>query len=116
MQKTLKSLEKSKVVKNYIIIDARIGAHFYYLKIKANLIDDSVLFIREFVSDREYLYSYHWQDRNGKLRIRWDNAPHHKHVKTYPHHKHTPEVLESYETTLDDVLDVIEKIIAKREK
>ncbi|MEQ9715398.1 MAG: hypothetical protein ACTSSP_08925 [Candidatus Asgardarchaeia archaeon] len=28
MQKTLKSLEKSKVVKNYIIIDARIGVLF----------------------------------------------------------------------------------------
>ena len=53
--------------------------------------------------------SYHWQDEKGRLRIRWDNSPHHKHIKTFPHHKHTPKIVESNELSLDDVLIVIEE-------
>ena len=29
--------------------------------------------------------------KNGQLIIRWDNAPHHKQIQTYPHHKHLGE-------------------------
>ena len=33
-------------------------------------------------------YSYHYQDRDGKLRFRYDNVPHHPEIATHPHHKH----------------------------
>lgn len=33
-------------------------------------------------------YSFHWQDANGRLRKRWDNAAHHPEVSTYPSHVH----------------------------
>ena len=33
-------------------------------------------------------YSYHWQNAVGHLRMRWDNAPHHRDVPTQPHHVH----------------------------
>jgi hypothetical protein len=33
-------------------------------------------------------YSYTVIKRNKRI-IGWDNAPHHKQVKTYPHHFHT---------------------------
>ena len=33
-------------------------------------------------------YRHHWQDRNGRLIKRWDNAPHHPEVDTFPHHLH----------------------------
>ena len=33
-------------------------------------------------------YRYHWQDENGHLIRRWDNAPHHKNVETFPNHLH----------------------------
>ena len=33
-------------------------------------------------------YRHHWQDRNGELVKRWDNAPHHSEVDTFPHHLH----------------------------
>ena len=108
MLKTLELL-KNKLVEGYEIIDFKQGEDFYYLKLKAVLIDRSELHIREYVSDKEYLYSYHWQDENGSLRIRWDNSPHHKHIKTFPHHKHTPKIEESEEVSLEDVLGVIEK-------
>jgi len=29
--------------------------------------------------------------KQNKRIIGWDNAPHHKHVKTYPHHFHRPD-------------------------
>ncbi|OFV66964.1 MAG: hypothetical protein SBU_000257 [Candidatus Syntrophoarchaeum butanivorans] len=60
------------------------------------------------MSEIEFIYSYHWQDENRKLRIRWDNAPHHKHLKTFPHHKHTPEIEESEEMSFQDVIKVVE--------
>lgn len=33
-------------------------------------------------------YSFHWQNAQGGLIKRWDNAAHHPEVGTYPHHLH----------------------------
>jgi hypothetical protein len=33
-------------------------------------------------------YRYQWQDGNGNLRKRWDNAPHHPEIDTFPNHLH----------------------------
>ncbi len=33
-------------------------------------------------------YRFHWQDRNGRLIARWDTAPHHLTLPTFPHHIH----------------------------
>jgi hypothetical protein len=33
-------------------------------------------------------YSFHWQDKTGKLLKRWDNAAHHRELSTSPHHVH----------------------------
>ena len=33
-------------------------------------------------------YRHHWQDREGRLRKRWDNAPHHPEIDTFPDHLH----------------------------
>ena len=33
-------------------------------------------------------YSFHWQDTDGQLRGRWDNAAHHPEAPTHPHHVH----------------------------
>ena len=33
-------------------------------------------------------YRFHWQDSNGNLTARWDNAPHHLSLPTFPHHIH----------------------------
>ncbi len=111
MLKTLKLVEESGLVKKYLIQDFKQGRNFYYLRLKITLIDESELYIREYVSEAEYIYSYHWQDKDGSLRIRWDNAPHHKDIKTFPHHKHTPELEESNEIGFEEVLKAIEERI-----
>ncbi len=108
MLKTLELL-KSKCIKSYDILDFKQGEEFYFLKLKAILVDNSELHIKEYVSEKEYLYSYHWQDEKGRLRIRWDNSPHHQYIKTFPHHKHAPELMESNELSLEDILRVIEE-------
>jgi hypothetical protein len=33
-------------------------------------------------------YRHHWQDGNSRLRKRWDNAPHHPEIDTFPNHLH----------------------------
>lgn len=33
-------------------------------------------------------YRHHWQDADGQLRKRWDNAPHHPEIDSFPNHLH----------------------------
>jgi len=109
MQKLLKLFKESTIIKKHVILDFNSGQDFYYIKAKLELIDSTLLFIKEFVSSSEHVYSYHWQDVDNNLITRWDNATHHVKIKTHPHHKHAPDVVESHETTIEDVLNNIEK-------
>lgn len=47
-------------------------------------------FLDVWISERKY--SYHWQ--SNKRVVRFDNAPHHKEIKTHPHHKHIDSEIE----------------------
>jgi len=50
-------------------------------------------------------YRYQYMDQQDVCIFRYDDAPHHGGVATFPHHKHTGEkVEESNEPTLFDVL------------
>ena len=75
------------------------------------MINETILYIREYISSKEHAYSYYWQEIEGKLIISWDNSPHHKNLKTFPHHKHNPDIEESYEINIMDVIKFIEKIL-----
>ncbi len=56
-------------------------------------------------------YAYH-ASNGSELVIRWDNAPHHRKIKTFPHHKHVREdVLESKEVVLEEILEEMEKMM-----
>lgn len=50
------------------------------------------LYVAEFVVLEAYVtrlkYRYHLQHADGVLVARWDNAPHHPTVPTFPDHKH----------------------------
>lgn len=63
-----------------------------------------------------YVYQYH--DEQGRLRFRYDNAPHHPQIATHPHHKHSVDLrsgVERIEATsapnLDEVLREIERFV-----
>lgn len=85
-----------------------------FINIKVELIDNSVLFIREYVSARqEYIehfsYAYQYQDANESLIFRYDNAPH-KPVLAEKEHKHLqnseiiPYPLPNIESVIEEVL------------
>lgn len=82
----------------------------YRLKAEILFIDHSILYLRETVFDFEKRkYAYHWQDADGLLIIRWDNAPDWE-VDTFPHHRHMGKegrVELSFERTLEQVLKFI---------
>jgi len=54
-------------------------------------------------------------DEKNKLISRWDTAPHHKELKTFPYRIHLPDgVKECKPVTLNGVLDSIESIVIDR--
>jgi hypothetical protein len=52
------------------------------------------------------------QDADGNLIFRYDNAPHHPHLSTFPAHKHVgSSVIDAEPPDLNDVLAEIDAII-----
>ena len=59
------------------------------LKAEFEFTDGSRFFVRQVVlNEFTFKYAYHWQDKEGQLRSRWDNAQHWPDIPTHPHHKH----------------------------
>jgi len=60
-------------------------------------------------------YRYHYMEKEKKMIFRYDNAEHHKKIKTFPHHKHLENsVIESLELNLFDILLEIEEMIRSK--
>ncbi len=60
-------------------------------------------------------YRFHWQNKEGDLLKRWDNAKHHPEIDTFPNHLHDgseENVIGHEEITGIDVLTTIIKKIA----
>lgn len=58
-------------------------------------------------------YSFHWQRADGSLIRRWDNAPHHREISSFPHHVHVgadSHVLAHESVDVFQVLERIEKV------
>ena len=107
-------LDRYSFIRDYEVLDYKRWHLGYYLSLKIILQNNASVFTKEYVSEKERNYSYHWQSVSGKLIIRWDNAPHHKNVKTFPHHKHIQgSVAESTEMGMKDVLNFIAKELEK---
>lgn len=50
-------------------------------------------------------YRYHYMNDEQVMIFRYDNAPHHSNVSTFPHHKHDGEnIIDSTEPSLNQVL------------
>ena len=105
-------LDFSLTVSFYRILDFKAWRSGFYIKIQITLSNNTYLYAREYSDDTDRKYSFHWQNKNGALISRWDNSPHHKHIKTFPHHKHENEsVVESFDISLKDVIGYIEGCI-----
>ncbi|WP_455463959.1 toxin-antitoxin system TumE family protein [Candidatus Hodarchaeum mangrovi] len=67
-----------------------------------------VVFTKDSFHKNKYRYNFIVNNRV----VRWDNAPHHSDIKTFPHHLHIDsKVFNSQEPTLEYVLRYIKKFL-----
>ena len=66
----------------------KIGLYRYRISFS----DGSFLEMTERIVEEDRLittkYRFHWQNKEGQIIKRWDNARHHPEIKTFPHHLH----------------------------
>ena len=111
MHRTVKILKESKIVDSIISIDSDAFGEYYKLKVQARLINGWRLYVWEHAMPQFRRYAYHIS-KGSELVIRWDNAPHHRGIKSFPHHKHVKDtVLESKEVKIEDILREVERMI-----
>jgi hypothetical protein len=79
-----------------------------YLTGQITFLQGTVLNFTEVVLPLRVRYRYHYSFVDNRLIFRYDNAPHHAEVNSFPHHKHMPTgILESSEKLLSHVLEEI---------
>ncbi|MDI6736618.1 MAG: DUF6516 family protein [bacterium] len=112
MYEIIDILNRSKIVSQTEILELVDEHSVQSIRIKTKLINESSLFIQETISAKGNKYSYHWQTKDNKLLLRWDNSPHYKEIGTFPHHKHVGENIEtSHKVSIEEVLGCIEAVI-----
>jgi hypothetical protein len=109
-----KSLEKfENIIASIEFVSYYEDKEYEVYKCKLILQDSSNLRILERYKNNKLVnYSYYWLTSSNKLKIGWDRAPHHPHLKTFPYHKHLAgkkKPIEADERNLADVLAFIAK-------
>jgi len=105
----------SDIIAGYDIQKFRIVGTSYQLVCRIELGDGTLLSVRDYLfPDGSRKYSFHWQDVNDDCILRWDNAPHHQNVPTFPYHQHVGKedrIEESPPMKLKAVLEHIRNVI-----
>lgn len=113
MHELISVLHNSKLFTSIEIIELVDEESVKLIKLKARVIDDTLLYITELHTSDYQRYSYHWQKKDDELIMRWDNKPHWRKISTFPHHKHIKDqVLPSHRVTLDEVMEIIKMKIS----
>ncbi len=99
------------IVASELKIDAR-TEKIGLIKVSIVFTDDSKLFVTEYVDLKYKLeklaYSFHYQDKDGKLIFRYDNASH-KPTLGFKNHKHSKGVISQSE--IPELRYILEEII-----
>jgi len=106
---------QSPVIFSYQIVRREISPIDGKLRLKMTLTDGESAEFFEYVTEvsgKIHLskYSFQWQNTQGKLKRRWDNAPHHPHLPNSPHHVHNEDRTVYGVMTVPDIFYVIEQI------
>ncbi|MFZ3064621.1 MAG: DUF6516 family protein [Nitrospirota bacterium] len=121
----VENIEKT-IASNPIVLSSDIQKQFgpenetVYLKGSLLFIDLSILEIAIFANklhNEVFIdkYRFHYMDKEGHILFRYDNAPHHPEIPSFPHHKHiSNKIVPSNLTSLKDVLNEITAIIIKK--
>lgn len=71
-------------------------------------LDGTRLNFRELVTGQTIDYRFQVMDRNNELITRWDTAPHHSEIRTFPYHLHISQGNgESEKMNIIKVLDLV---------
>ena len=108
-------LLQSPVVILYKIISKEVAPTDGKFRVKVNFVNESMAELFEYVTvsgtDLNLSkYSFHWQDKHGTLKCRWDNAPHHPELPHAPHHKHQADQSVIPVTKIQNIFDVLVEI------
>ena len=105
------------ILKDFRVKKFRKVQNAHELVVDLILKDDSVLAIKDYLFlDGKRKYSYHWQNKAGKLLIRWDNADHWKDLSTFPHHKHIEKVKSVEDSNVRNIEQALEFISSRLEE
>lgn len=109
------ALISCQAIRSYTIITSVVSEGIGLLRIRAVLInDDHVQLVERFEEVNSQIvvtkYSFHWQHPDGTLVNRWDNAPHHPELETFPHHRHQGEMVAAFPHPALDLLGVLQVI------
>lgn len=102
----------SSIILEWKVIKFKWVGNSYQLICQIKLINQTDLFVRDYLFlDGSRKYSFHWQTQQGDCLIRWDNAPRHQGIETFPYHRHIgkEEKIESAPPmNLEKVLDYLQ--------
>lgn len=111
----LKEIEDSAWVRNEDITFREIGENEGYIRGVLDLQNGYQLHVAEYVMMEgadpvTQKYRFQLQTSDGIFIARWDNAPHHKEINSFPHHKHCKngDVIDSSIDTISQMLDVLD--------
>jgi hypothetical protein len=118
LEKTI--LDFKHIINSYTIFKKAYNEKQGYIKGDIVFKGNSRLCLLE-VKDTEIIsktkYRYQYMDKGNRLIFRYDNAFHHKELRTFPNHKHTNnEVCETLEPELFDILLDIQEFINLEQK
>lgn len=125
MQKFAEQFEKV-VSSSPIVLSSHIEKQFgptgstLYLRGNLLFIDTSVLEIALFTNKSSHgvavdKYRFQYMITGGVMIFRYDNAPHHPEIPSFPHHKHAfDKVIPSSIPSIQDLLNEISAIILQK--
>ena len=108
-------IKKSIMAVHIELVKDKRSLYIGFIEGRITFLDGSTLHFVEFVDVRNginrYKYSYHYQHAEGQMIFRYDMAPHHNELVSFPHHKHlaSGEISEAFAMELNTVLDEIEQ-------
>ena len=120
IRKYFKKIEKLLDDRSHIVEDLNINTNTFaddkgLIQGVIFFVDQTTLEFLEVVNttkQEKEKYKYHYMDKDKNLIFRYDNAKHHRVLKTFPHHKHTAcGVEESEEPNFEFVMNEIENRI-----
>jgi hypothetical protein len=109
----INTLRNSRLVRRIVRTQVDSTGNAYVLKARAELVNGWFLDYWEHGTGRIRRYSFHVLG-GRKMVVRWDNAPHHPEVPSFPHHKHVGRTIEASKAmTLRLVLAELQTMIDK---